>query len=36
MELNIRYDDIWEVVELNDKETEKLWISLALEDEGLS
>ena len=32
----MRYDDIWEVLELNDKDTEKLWISLSLEDEELT
>ena len=36
MKLNVRYDEIWEVFELNDKDTEGLWISLDLEGEGLS
>ena len=36
MKLNVRYDDIWEVLELDDKDTEKLWISLSLEDEELT
>ena len=36
MKLNVRYDDIWEVLELDDKDTEKLWVSLSLEDEELT
>ena len=36
MKLKIRYDDIWEVLELDDMDTEKLWLSLSLEDEELT
>ena len=32
----MRYDDIWEVIELSDTDTEKLWVSLSLEDEELT
>lgn len=36
VKLNVRYEDVWEVIELDDKDTEKLWISLSLEDEELT
>lgn len=36
MTLTVRYDDEWQVLELNAEDIEKLWISLSIEDEGLS
>lgn len=36
MNLNIYYDGINQVIELDDKTTEELWISLSLEGENLS
>ena len=36
MKLKIRYDDVYQTVELNEKETEQLWVSLDLEGETLS
>ena len=36
VKLNVRYEDMWEVIELDDKDTEKLWISLSLEDGELT
>jgi len=36
VKLNVRYEDVWEVIEMDDKDTEKLWISLSLEDGELT
>ena len=36
MELKIRYENEMQTIVLNDQETEQLWISLSIEDEGLS
>lgn len=36
MKLTIRYDDELQDIELSDKDAEKLWISLSLEDEELT
>lgn len=36
MKLKIRYENEIQTIELNEKETETLWVSLSLEGEGLS
>ncbi len=36
MELKIRYENEMQTIVLNDQETEQLWVSLSIEDEGLS
>ena len=36
MKLKVRYDNAYQTLELNAKETEGLWISLSLEGDGLS
>lgn len=36
MQLRVRYDDEWQILELNVRDTEKLWISLSLEDGDIS
>ena len=36
MKRKVRYDNAYQTLELNAKETEGLWISLSLEGDGLS
>lgn len=36
MKLRIRYENELQVLDLNEEDTEKLWVSLSLEGEGLS
>ena len=36
MKLRIRYENELQTLELNEEDTEKLWVSLSLEGEGLS
>lgn len=36
MKLQIRYEDKFQTIELDAETTEQLWVSLSLEDEGLS
>ena len=36
MKLRIRYENEIQTIELNEKDTETLWVSLSLEGEGLS
>ena len=35
MRLSVRYDNKFQIIELNEKETEEMWISLSLEDDEL-
>ena len=36
MKLKIRYDETVQTLDLDEKATEQLWVSLSLEGEGLS
>lgn len=36
MKLRIRYENEIQTIELNEKDTETLWVSLSLEGEGIS
>lgn len=35
MRLSVRYDNKFQIIELNEKETEEMWISLSLEGDEL-
>ena len=35
MRLSVRYDNKFQIIELNEKETEEMWISLSLEDDEI-
>lgn len=36
MELKIRYENVYQVIELTEEQTDDLWVSLSLDGEGLS
>ena len=36
MELKIRYENAYQVIELTEEDTDNLWVNLSLDGEGLS